>query len=107
MATQATLNSPTYHVVLGDWADESTWVAHDVRAIGRDLQAAETLFARHKQWGKIVDSPIRFQAVVAYYGLKRTGLYAGSYADFENDYLEVSEVEDEQVDPTPTALDDD
>lgn len=103
----ATLNSPTYHVVLGDWADESTWVEHDVRAIGRDLQAAETLFARHKQWGKITDAPIRFQAVTAFYALRRTGAYAGSYDAFENDYLEVSEAGSDETGPTNPALDDD
>jgi hypothetical protein len=103
----ATLNSPTYHVVLGDWSDESTWVEHDVRSIGRDLQSAETLFARHRQWGKITDAPIKFQAVTAYYALRRTGLYSGSWDGFESEYLEVTEAGSEEVGPTNPALDDD
>lgn len=89
-----TLNSPRYRIVLGDWADPETWVSHEIQTIGRDMQMAETLFARHKQWGKVGDAPIRFQLVIGYYATKRTGTYAGTFDQFEGDVIEVLEAED-------------
>lgn len=99
--TTPTLKSPVYRVVLGDWSAPDTWQAHEVQTIGRDLQMAETLFARHKPWGKPGDNPIKFQVVIGYYALKRTGVYAGSFEQFEADALEVLEA-DEGEDVTPT-----
>jgi hypothetical protein len=107
MMTTPTLNSPTYRVVVGDWSDEATWQAHEVRALGRDLQMAEQLFSRHKQWGKPMDSPIKFQAVAAFYALKRAGGYSGSWDTFESEYLEVTEAGNDEVGPTNPAADDD
>lgn len=102
-----TLNSPTLRVVLGDWADESTWTDHEVKVIGRDMQMAEQLFARHKPWGKAIDSPIKFQAVMAFYAIKRAAGYTGSWDQFEAEYLEVTEVDSDEVGPTSAAADDD
>ena len=93
--------------MLGDWADPETWVENELQCIGRDMQMAETLFARHKQWGKISDAPIRFQTVIAFYAMKRTGNYSGSFDQFESDLLEVTEAGEEEADPTSPALDDD
>jgi hypothetical protein len=94
MPSSTTLNSPRYRIVLGDWSDPDTWQPHEIQTIGRDMQMAETLFARHKQWGKVGDAPIRFQQVIAFYAMKRTGAYAGTFDQFEAAVLEVLEADD-------------
>jgi hypothetical protein len=100
-----TLRSPRYRVVLGDVDEPDTWVELEAQAITRDLQAAETLFARHK-WGKPSDQAIKLTSVAAYYALRRTGQITGSWDEFEASYLEVSEAEvHDRVDPSLPAPD--
>lgn len=98
-----TLKSPRYRVVLGDPDDPESWQELEVQALTRDLQMAEGLFARHK-WGKPMDQAIKMTAVSAYYALRRTGQIDGSWESFEQTYLEVSEVDVDEVDPTRPAL---
>jgi hypothetical protein len=98
------LEQPLYRVVLGDWADSETWTEHRVQTIGPDLKAAETLFGRHKEWGRYTDNPLRFQVVVGYYACRRTGAFSGTWDQFAESYLEVSEVGSEVVSPTPPGV---
>lgn len=107
MSKQVTLSSPRYRVVLGDWSDPDTWVDHEVQAIGRDLQMAETLFAKHREWGKYTDQGVKLTAVAAFYACKRTGVFAGNWDEFENSYLEVTEAGAVEVGPTNQAAGDD
>lgn len=103
------LSSPRFRVVLGDVDDEASWQELRVQAIGRDLQAAETLFHRRK-WGPAQSQAIKFQAAAAYYALRRTGAIEGEWEAFEAGYLEVGEDDesgdgsgDDEVGPTPEA----
>lgn len=101
MSKPITLKSPRYRVVVGEAEDPSTWAELEAQAITRDLQAAETLFAKRK-WGSPGDRPIMLTAVSAYYALIRTGQISGSWDEFEASYLEVSEADDEDDEVGPT-----
>jgi hypothetical protein len=105
VAEQIKLNSPRYRVVLGDPDDPETWQALEVQSITRDITAAETLFATHKSWGKMMDSPIRLTALSAFYGLRRTGQIEGSWESFEQSYIEVNQADADAVDPTQPEAD--
>jgi hypothetical protein len=100
MSKTITLSSPRYRVVVGDWDDETTWRELEVQSLGRDLQMAESLFARHKDWGRPTENAIKLQAVAAFYALRRTGQVDGSWDAFESAYLEVTEAGQEVVGPT-------
>lgn len=94
MGTPIKLSTPRFRVVLGDADAPDTWAELIVQAIGRDLQAAETLFHRRK-WGAPTSQAIKFQAAAAYYALRRTGRIEGEWEQFEGAYLEVSEADDD------------
>lgn len=98
-----TLSSPQLRVVLGNPADPDTWAEVEVQTMTRDLAAAETLFGQRK-WGKVADHSIKFLAAAAYYALRRTGQVDGSWDDFDASWIEVTEVEATESDPTQPAL---
>lgn len=93
MGTPIRLSTPRFRVVLGEADNPDTWQELTVQAIGRDLQAAETLFHRRK-WGPASGQAIRFQAAAAFYALRRTGQVEGEWEAFEAGYLEVSDADD-------------
>lgn len=95
------LRSPRYRVVIGDpEGDPGEWVVVEVQSIGRDMTSAETSFAKHKDWGKPTDAAVKFQAVSAYWALRRTGRIQGSWEDFEAGYIEVAEAGEDEATPT-------
>lgn len=103
MSKPVTLQSPRYRVVIGDPDEPSTWQELVVQALTRDLASAEGLFAKRK-WGSPGEQPIKLTAVSAYMALLRSGQIAGSWDQFEAQYLEVTEAGSDRVDPTDRAL---
>lgn len=99
------LKSPLLRVVLGDVNDPDTWTEHEVRVLGRDMQATEELLAKLKR-GALGENAITGQAMFAYFALRRVGAIEPglSWAGFQDVYLEVTQAgEDAAVDPTGPA----
>lgn len=83
--------------VFGGDADNPT--EHTIHGVGRDVQRAETLFA-DRGWGSTQSRPMTSAAAVCYYAMTRSGLYSGTWEEFENWYLSIEPVE--AVHATPT-----
>lgn len=99
MGKPISLQSPRYRVVVGNPDESATWQELEVQALTRDLASAEQLFSKRK-WGAPAEQPIKLTAVSAYMALIRTGQIQGSWDQFEQQYLEVTEAGSDRVDPT-------
>ena len=98
------MNTPSltayrFKVILGNPDDPSTLIEHDVTAYGRDIQKVEALFADRK-YGPTEARPITAAVAAVYFACLRTGVFAGTFDDFEKAYVEVSGDEPVKVFPT-------
>lgn len=99
MATNIKLTSPKLRVVMGNPDDESTWTEHEVQTMGRDSTAAETLMGVQK-YGRTTDHPVLFMVAMAYYAMLRNGAFAGPWDDFQNAYIEITGIGEDEAFPT-------
>jgi hypothetical protein len=99
MAKTPHLNAYPFTVVLGDPENPEI---HEVIAYGRDMQKVESLFA-DRRWGAVSDRPITGAVAAAYFACMRSGVYAGTFDQFEAAHLEVQGGEPIKVFPTDRA----
>lgn len=90
------LTTYRFRVWMGDAENPDELVIH---AVGRDVQKAEEFFA-DKGWGSTTARPMTAAAVTAFFGLKRSGRFAGKWEEFEEQYLSVEPIETVTANPT-------
>lgn len=96
------LATPRLAVVMSEDDDE----AIEVQTINADMVLAETTFRVHK-WGKVTDSPMKFQTFLAFAAMRRRKLIPADLT-FESFELTVASIEsvDLDADGAPTRADD-
>jgi hypothetical protein len=96
VSTAPTLTTYKFQVYGGSVDDPES---HTVHGVGRDVQKTEAMFME-RGWGKTDSRPMTSAAVVSYFAMMRTGLFAGTWTDFENWYLSIEPVEAVTAIPT-------
>jgi len=96
------LSTQRIRVVIGNVDDPDGWREMSVQTINPDRIGAENELNRRKLTPS--DHHFLMTTAMAYCAFKRTGqLTAGTFADFEAGCIDLDIVEDEAVDPTPSA----
>lgn len=99
MASTPKLTTFRFRVWMGDPDKPDEFIIHGV---GRDVQKTEEFFA-DKGWGQTTTRPMAAAAVTAFFALKRSARFAGTWEEFENQYLSVEPVEEVTATPTEAA----
>jgi len=94
------LTTYRFRVLGGDEENPEEFLVHGV---GRDIQKTESFFA-DKGWGNTQSRPMTSAAVVSYFGLRRSGRYAGTWEEFEEWYLSIEPVDAVTERPTGPGL---
>lgn len=103
----AKLSTPKIQVILKDPAfpEPDEGAEHTVQTLNIDLVAFDRERMRYG-WPKGDDAPFLWLTFLAWKALQRTGMFAGSLAEFEQACLGVTSVDAVEVDPTRRAVTD-
>lgn len=101
MSDAPTIKLQRQRVVLGDEEDSATWTVFTITPRIKDVTMARSLGRKHPEWG---DDQIMTGIAIAWYALRRRGLYGGKFDEFHEDLIALEEAEgEEEVDPTQSA----